>query len=207
MRSNKLLLLMLATVGLPLGAAVANDVDLERGANLHRTCALCHGLWSQGIFNGAYPRLAGMPEYYLRKRVEDFRKGQNYNPNIQAMSIIGGLHNMPEQDVKNLVAYISAIDLSQKAPQNIPTAEGNVENGSKIYDSDCKDCHGRKGEGKAKKKSPPLAGQYTPYLARQIQIFNAKKRYHDNDPKDETFKDYTESDLRDILAYISTLDD
>jgi len=48
--------------------------------------------------------------------------------------------------------------------------KGHLEEGEDLYQGDCKTCHGRKGEGKARKESPPLRGQYTEYLARQIEI-------------------------------------
>ena len=52
-----------------------------------------------------------------------------------------------------------------------------------------------------------LAGQYTAYLMNQIEIFKHKERYHDNDEDDDTFEDYSEEQIKDIMAFISTLDD
>jgi cytochrome c553 len=105
------------------------------------------------------------------------------------------------------VAYISLIDLDEVAPLDIATAPGDIEEGEEMYKNDCRSCHGRKGEGNSRKESPPLRGQYTEYLARQIDMFKRKQREHALDPEDETFVDYSDEELRDILAYISTLDD
>lgn len=200
---RSLLIALAAAVPLSMPAA-EEEVDLERGKALHRQCALCHGQWSQGIIGGKYPRLAGLPEYYLLEMMEKYKDGTLDYP---AMTVVGGMRTLSRQDLESLSAYISDIDLSQVAPLDIPTAPGDVEEGEDLYKWDCKTCHGRKGQGKARKESPPLRGQYTEYLARQIEMFKRKERIHADDPEDETFIDYKDEELRDILAFISTLDD
>jgi cytochrome c553 len=180
------------------------DPDPERGKALHRQCALCHGQYSQGILGGKYPRLAGLPDYYLLEMMEKYKAGTLDYP---AMTVVGGLRNLSQEDLESLAAYISDIDLGEVAPLDIPTTPGDVENGEDLYKGDCKTCHGRKGEGKTRKESPPLRGQYTEYLARQIEMFKKKERIHADDEEDETFEDYSEEELKDILAFISTLDD
>jgi cytochrome c553 len=184
--------------------ALHAEPDLERGKQLHRQCALCHGQHSQGILGGKYPRMAGLPEYYLLKMIERYKDG---TLNYPAMTVVGGLRNLSQADIESLVAYISLIDLDEVAPLDIATAPGDIEEGEEMYKNDCRSCHGRKGEGNSRKESPPLRGQYTEYLARQIDMFKRKQREHALDPEDETFVDYSDEELRDILAYISTLDD
>jgi cytochrome c553 len=195
-----LLAAVLAAPSLTSGA----ELDLERGKALHRQCALCHGQHSQGIIGGKYPRLAGLPDYYLLEMMEKYKAGILDYP---AMTVVGGLRNLSQGDLESLAAYISDIDLAQVAPLDIPTAAGDVENGEDLYKGDCKTCHGRKGQGKTRKESPPLRGQYTEYLARQIVMFKNRERIHADDEEDETFDDYSQEELRDILAFISTLDD
>ncbi len=73
--------------------------------------------------------------------------------------------------------------------------DGDARSGKRLYKSDCKTCHGRKGEGKSRKESPPLRGQYHEYLQRQIALFKNKERIHADDPDDETFVDYEDEDL------------
>ncbi len=197
------LLLALAAV-IPLHTTAADEPDLERGKALHRQCALCHGLYSQGIMGGKYPRLAGYPEYYMIEMIEKYKDNTLSYP---AMTVVGGLRSLSEQDIESLAAYIADIDLAQVFPLDIPTPEGDLEEGEDLYQGDCKTCHGRKGEGKARKESPPLRGQYTEYLARQIEMFLNKERIHADDEEDETFVDYKPEEIRNILAYVATLDD
>jgi cytochrome c553 len=202
MRARVTLYLSLLFFVLPLTSAYS--ADLANGEELHKKCALCHGQWSQGIKGGLYPRLAGMPSYYLLHQFDLYAR--NVRNNV-AMTTVGGLATSSQKDLEDLAAFIESIDLEEKAPLDIPTYSGDPELGAKLFKGDCKNCHGSDGKGKAKKKTPPLRGQYTEYLAKQIENFNSKKRHHDNDPEDETFVDYSPEEIEDILTYISTLDD
>lgn len=201
------LLAAVAATSLAFGtlAAEEQEPDLELGKQLNRQCALCHGLHSQGILGGKYPRLAGLPEYYQIKALTEYRDGVREHA---AMTVVGGLRSMSDHDLRSLAAYLADIDLDAVHPLDVPTPEGaNIEAGEELYQDDCKTCHGRKGEGKASKESPQLAGQYDGYLLRQIEMFKAKKREHGGDPDDDTFDDYEDQQILDIVGYITTLDD
>ncbi|UHD15117.1 c-type cytochrome [Thiocapsa bogorovii] len=181
------------------------EPDLDHGQRLHRQCALCHGQYSQGILGGKYPRLAGLPDYYLMKSLTDYRDGVREHA---AMTVVGGLRTLSDNDLASLSAYIASIDLDAVHPLDVPTPDGSdVENGEDIYKSDCKTCHGRSAEGNKRKESPKLAGQYDGYLFRQIEKFKAGKRMHANDPEDETFVDYSDQDILDIIGFVTTIDD
>lgn len=181
------------------------EPDLERGKLLHRQCALCHGLHSQGILGGKYPRLAGLPDYYVLKALTEYRDGVRQHA---AMTVVGGLRTLSDHDLASLTAYISDIDLAEVHPLDVPTPEGaDVENGEDLYKSDCRTCHGRSGDGIERKESPALRGQYDGYLLRQIAMFKAQERMHANDPEDETFVDYDDQEILDIVGFITTLDD
>jgi cytochrome c553 len=186
-------------------SAEEQEPDLALGKQLNRQCALCHGLYSQGILGGKYPRVAGLPDYYLIKALTDYRDGIREH---SAMTVVGGLRSMSDHDLRSLAAYLASLDLDEVHPLDVPTPEGaDLESGEDLYQGDCKTCHGRKGEGKASKESPQLAGQYDGYLIRQIGMFKAKKREHAGDPEDDTFDDYSDQQVLDIVGYITTLDD
>jgi cytochrome c553 len=201
-------IIALATIislAVPIAWAEDKEPDLALGKQLNRQCALCHGLHSQGILGGKYPRLAGLPEYYQIKALKDYRDGVRVH---QAMTVIGGLATMSDHELNSLAAYLADIDLSKVHPLDVPTPEGaDVANGEEIYQEDCKTCHGRKAEGKPSKDSPQIAGQYDGYLLRQIGMFKNKKREHAGDPDDDTFDDYSDQQVLDIIGYVTTLDD
>lgn len=181
------------------------SADLENGKKLFKYCTLCHGKVGQGVKGGDFPKIGGLPKYYLLHQDELFVSQKRYNP---AMLTIGRMGTMTDKEKDDLYSYIASIDIQKEAPTlTIPTFTGNAKKGKKLYKGDCKTCHGRKAEGKRKKDAPPTAWQYSEYLLRQIDFFKAKDRLHDNDEEDETFDDYTKEEIIDILTFISTLDD
>ncbi|MBK1620085.1 hypothetical protein CKO42_16885 [Lamprobacter modestohalophilus] len=203
--------LALMAMTLPVQAADDNEArnealddyepDLGAGEVMFRQCALCHGQRGQGILGGKYPRLAGLPEYYLVNALRDYQTGAR---GYDAMLVVGGLKTANDQDLMDLAGYISDIDIELDVPG---PEEGSARSGRKLYKYDCKSCHGRKAEGKSRKDSPPLRGQYYEYLERQIALFKSGERIHADDPEDETFAAYEEDELLDILAFVASLDD
>ncbi len=181
------------------------SADLENGKQLFKFCTLCHGKVGQGVKGGDFPKIGGLPKYYLMHQHEQFVTQQRYNP---AMLTIGRLDKLTDKEKDDLYSYIASIDIQKEAPTlTIPTYIGNIKKGKKLYKGDCKTCHGKKAEGKAKKKAPPTSWQYTEYLMRQVDFFKNKDRLHDNDDEDETFDDYSKEEIIDIMTFISTLDD
>lgn len=214
MQSRLVTILILVSFFLFSGALLAKkkesrdtgERDLANGAELYKKCALCHGQYGQGTAGGLYPRLAGMPEHYILSQMKKYVDGSRSDAFSTAMLEVGGMKYMSDKDARDLAAFLAAIDLDKYYPTELPKPKnGDPKNGKELYKDDCKDCHGRKGQGKKKKESPPLAGQYTEYLMRETDAFKAKERYHDNDPEDETFDDYTRAQLEDIFAYVATL--
>jgi len=186
-------------------AASSYSADLENGKSLFKFCTLCHGKVGQGIKGGDIPKIGGLPKYYLSHQLEQFVTEKRFNP---AMVTIGRLDTMSDKEKDDLTAYIASIDIQKEAPTlTIPTFTGNAKKGKKLYKGDCKTCHGKKAEGRVKKKAPPTSWQYSEYLLRQIDFFKNKDRVHDNDEEDETFDDYSKEEIIDILTFISTLDD
>ena len=186
-------------------ASNSYSADLENGKELFKFCTLCHGKVGQGVIGGDFPKIGGLPEYYLAAQIDQFVAEKRFNP---AMVTIGRLDSMTDKEKEDLAAYIASIDIQKEAPTlTIPTFAGNAKKGKKLYKGDCKTCHGKRAEGRVKKKAPPTAWQYSEYLLRQIDFFKNKDRLHDYDEEDETFDDYSKEEIIDILTFISTLDD
>lgn len=220
----------LIAVCLAFGCAVARAEgrapDLDVGAEINEVCAGCHGEFGQGGKQGVYPRLAGQPAGYTARQLHLFRERRR--PNLAMIEYVDE-RQMPDEDIQDVSAYLAAIELPNRIPPvdpdaadfdalerlnqakrvlQIPLPEGDVAAGEQLYRRECASCHGRDGYGDHKDAVPMLAGQYSDYLLKQIEKYNAGVRHHDpDDPADRFLAEFSATQLRDILAYVSTLDD
>ena len=219
------LCLLSSVLGLAFGQVVA-AADLENGEEINEVCGGCHGPLGQGGKQGEYPRLAGQPKDFIAYQLHLFRDRKR--PNMAMIEYIDE-RQMPDEDIEDISAYLAAIDLPSKlAPVDvdasdfnayerlleterivqIPRAEGDIENGHKIYRKECASCHGRDGKGDDEKAVPMLTGQYTNYLWRQVDKFLKGIRIHDLDePDEELLADFSRDEIRDIFAWASVADD
>ncbi len=204
-------------------AIAALKADPETGRQINGVCAACHGDSGQGGKKGEYPRLAGQNVEYLMGQLHKF-KGRNRSN--MPMFPYTEERELPDEDIVHISAYLASIKLDTAYPVfkdtddaltrlqatekvlNIPRSEGDIEAGAKRYKSECASCHGHTGMGK--RAVPMLTGQYTVYLKRQIDKFIKGERLHDEDEKDtskELLSQLKPEEIRDILAYLTTLDD
>ncbi len=94
----------------PAPATIEGDID--NGKELYAICAYCHGAAAQGIQAMNAPRAAGMPDWYLARQLENFKKGirgshkgDYYGFQMNFMARV--LHD--EQAINDLVAYINTL--------------------------------------------------------------------------------------------------
>ena len=203
---------------------VIPDFDPDIGEEIMEICAGCHGIYAQGTPDGEYPRLAGMNPAYLERQIILFKTRKRINI---PMIPYANDHELSPEDVKNITAYIASIELPRhmskldpnkefdplarleesKKVTNIPHYPGDPKAGGKLYRQECASCHGRKGEGKWKKRVPMLTGQHSGYLLRQIENIRKAKRFHDSEDDAELFRGYTDEEIANILAWLSYQDD
>ena len=203
-----------------------HDYDKYTGDEINQVCAGCHGEFGIGGKEGKYPRIAGLPVEYIIKEVVQFRERKR--PNIAMVEHVEE-RQLSNDEVIDIAMYLNKTKLATRLPKidetapdfdayarlkeaekiiQIGRAKGNVEAGKKLYRKECRSCHGKKGEGDEDDATPMLAGQYTKYLFRQIDLYIKGKRLHDkDDPEEEFLKSFSQKQLQDILAYISMLDD
>ena len=97
--------LLLATVA-PAGAG-----DVAAGRRKALACQACHGLDGLSKLPDA-PHLAGQPERYLVKSLDEYRKGVRKN---ELMSIV--VKDLSDQDIADLASYYGAIEISAQPPK------------------------------------------------------------------------------------------
>jgi cytochrome c553 len=96
---------------LALADPPAHADDIAAGRKKAAQCQACHGLDGLSKLPVA-PNLAGQPEPYLIKALNDFRSGARQN---EIMSIM--IKSLSDTDVANLAAYYAAIEITAKPPQ------------------------------------------------------------------------------------------
>lgn len=182
----------------------------DRGQQLYRTCAPCHGQNGEGNVSVKAPALAGLSQAYLKTQVKNFQDGiRGAHPSDEA-----GLKMRPmsralihEADLAAVAAYISL--LPKVSPD--PSLEGGrAADGQNLYNT-CLACHGPKGEGNEALKAPDLAHQNDWYLAEQLTKFRSGIR--GTDPRDtggaqmKPMADMLadEQAIKDVIAYIQGL--
>jgi cytochrome c553 len=145
-------------------AAVAHSTpNLDQGAQVFRTCAMCHGSDGGGTRDGQVPRIAGQHASVLRQQLIDYRYDRRWDPRMES---IAGRHDLPSaQAIADVTAYVSRLD--REPP--IGTGDGSlVQQGASSYAQDCRACHGAAAQGDGARAIPRLAGQHYEYLRRQI---------------------------------------
>ncbi|MCP3852588.1 MAG: c-type cytochrome [Gammaproteobacteria bacterium] len=196
------------------------EIDLDLGEEINELCAGCHGEYGEGGKQGEYPRLAGLPTEYIAEQLRLFKEEKRKN---MPMRPYANERELPEEDIPSIATYLSQIELTSKMPVfdenmpayeklliakkvfNIPKAEGDVALGKKIYNKECKSCHGRDGKGKNGSNMPPLAGQYTEYMLKQMKQIAKSEREHDDDA--DIFAAMKQDHIQAIMAYLSVMDD
>jgi cytochrome c553 len=84
--------------------------DPAAGRRKALQCQTCHGLDGLSRLPGA-PHLAGQPEPYLVKSLNDYRQGSRRH---DMMTIV--VQQLSDQDVADLAAYYAGIEFTVKPP-------------------------------------------------------------------------------------------
>ena len=101
---------LVLALGLAALAPSAAAEDANAGRQKAIKCKQCHGLDGIGKVP-IYPHIAGQQKEYLIKSMRDFRDGVRQDP---MMSFIAS--ELSDEDIADLAAYYSAIEIEIKVP-------------------------------------------------------------------------------------------
>ena len=86
--------------------------NVERGATLYESCALCHGNDGEGRWNTNAPGIAGMNDWYLARQLSNFRSlvrgGHAEDIYGQQMHLLASILG-DDQAINDVVAYINTL--------------------------------------------------------------------------------------------------
>ena len=108
--SRALAALLLAAVAI-LASVPAEAGDAAAGRRKALQCQTCHGLDGLSKLPEA-PHLAGQPERYLVKSLDEYRTGVRKD---EVMTLV--VKDLSDRDIADLAAYYGSIEISAKPPK------------------------------------------------------------------------------------------
>jgi cytochrome c553 len=111
-------------------------------------------------------------------------------------------HVLTPYDIADVAYYLTALPIG---PNNGKGPGTGMVRGKQLYDKDCADCHGAKGEGDAVKYFPMVAAQHYKYLLREVNFIRDGDRRNSNPDMVNAIKPYTSSDLEAVSDYMAAL--
>lgn len=173
-------------------------------------CARCHGSDGAGRGNGAFPRLAGQQEDYLRASLRAYARGDRHSGIMQPLSA-----ELQPHEIERLARHFAA--QTGAAPKTKATTRADaaaIARGKELaFRGDperrlpsCVECHGP-GDAERNSMYPELAGQYPDYLALQLRLFKADSRGGTGyaPVMREIAGRLEEDDIRDLSAYYASV--
>ena len=180
--------------------ALQAEPDLQKGRMLYYNCAICHTPEGWGSPNGRFPQIAGQHQSVILKQLADIQKGNRDNPTM--IPFTDPLFFLGPQALADVSAYIEQLPM---VPNNSIGSGMRLEEGKKLYDEECKECHGENGEGIAKEFYPRIHGQHFQYVLRQMEWVKMGKRRNADEEMVKQFKKFSQDDLEVIADYVSRL--
>ena len=168
-----------------------------RGEAAFQPCQGCHRKDASGRVSGAYPRLAGQHANVLMKQIADIRSGRRSNVKMEPFI---DDHVLTAFDIADIAVYLEALPIPAAHGKGPGTA---LTLGKQLYDKDCADCHGAKGEGNSAKFYPMVAAQHYRYLLREIQYIRDGDRRNANPDMILLIKNYKSADMEAVADYMS----
>jgi cytochrome c553 len=198
-----------------LAAAQADrQPDIARGAAIAAqgvspgapACAQCHAYNGASDGSGAFPRIAGQPDYYLAKQLRDYASG--VRTNAVMTPIAKALSSENAADVAAYYAGVNAPFLPLKNAKAMLVKRG--EQLAKVGDAakdlqSCNNCHGPGGAGEPP-AIPYLGGQYARYTAFQLTMWKRGFRKNSPDSMADIARRLDDQEIASVAAYFQQVD-
>jgi cytochrome c553 len=165
-------------IGTLKGRVVQSGIagDAQAGKSSYAVCVTCHGANGEGKEALNAPKIAGLPDWYVVRQLNNFKNGIR---GVHAKDIYGqqmrpmAMTLANDEAVRNVTAYLASLKgistakpVAVKASTVVTVVTTPVS--EPLY-APCASCHGSEGEGNQKLGAPRLAGQHDWYLKRQLR--------------------------------------
>jgi cytochrome c553 len=176
---------------LPCGAYA----DAAAGQTRAQVCVACHGPMGNST-NPDYPVLAGQTARYLYLELKDFKEGRRTDSRMSPVSA-----TLSRDDILDLADYFAA---QKPVPVQFKADPVRIDAGrQKAAEVLCTMCH--LGGFTGQNEIPRVAGQYDPYIVKQLQDFRARRRTNDAGNMTSVTKGLSDEDIENLAAYIANL--
>ena len=180
-----------------LKIALETKGDATRGQAAFEQCQGCHRKDASGRVSGAYPRLSGQHATVLMKQIADIRAGRRTNSKMEPFI---DDHVLTPYEISDLALYLQALPISTENGRGPGTG---LARGKQLYDKDCVQCHGARGEGDAAMFYPMVAAQHYRYLLREVQFIRDGDRRNSNPAMVKVIHPYSNTDLEAVSDYMA----
>jgi cytochrome c553 len=187
---------------LPLAAALALSVtaawaqDAEAGRGKVAVCAACHGA-DGNSGNPDFPILAGQTFRYTYLQLKDYKEGRRSDPQMTPFAA-----TLSREDMLDIAAFYAA---QKPTPIAAKADAAKMEQGrAKAAEALCTMCH--LGGFKGQNEIPRVAGQYYPYIVKQMKDFKSGQRTNDAGTMSAVSKTLSAEDIDALAQYLANLD-
>lgn len=174
--------------------------NIDKGRTLYQYCVTCHGPEGWGSWSGSYPQIAGQYRTVIIKQLGDISAGLRGNPLMEAFTSPRVLQSA--QDIADLAAYIASLPMSDGNGQG---NKQDIELGMKLYEDNCLQCHGDKGEGEQEDHIPRLQSQHYNYLMRQFSWIRFGHRNNADQKMAKQIQKFTLREQSAVMSYVASL--
>jgi cytochrome c553 len=164
-------------------------------------CAQCHAFDGVSDASGAFPRVAGQSAYYLAEQLRDFASGMRSNALMTPIA-----KALTADDIADVAAYFAGLDapfLPLRKPDEALVKAGEqlakVGSESRRIQA-CDNCHGPGGAGEPP-ALPYLAGQYAPYIAFELRMWQRGYRVNSPDGMAVVARALNDREIEAVAAY------
>jgi cytochrome c553 len=176
-------------------------------------CANCHGQKGEGNPLLKAPCIAGLPTWYVKAQVHNFREGRRGTDpqDPQALLMAATVKALQVEHIEAVAKVVETLEpIPPPAPAKKPSDDALAE-GRLLFEERCMECHRYNGTGELAFGSARLLGLQDWYLKAQLHKFKTGKRGavpgDDNGLKMVFAVQHieTDADLDAVVAYILTL--
>lgn len=157
----------------------ATTAPAGQGATVFQNvCAQCHGPNGEGKLEVKAPSIAGLPAWYARTQLANFREGRRgHEPaDPQAFVMAAIAKALPPEVIETVTAHVEKMPLVIPAAKEREVPGADLAEGARLYYERCMECHRYNASGEMTFGSPPLIGQPAWYLEDQLRKFKTGRR-------------------------------